>query len=409
MPGPKGKSCIPCFRSKTKCDVAHQLPCSRCVKRQIEDQCAPPSTKQISEEVVSAIRAAAQGLPPSMCMPCRNGKRLCDKNIPCARCVRLEQEEKCIPFSLWKQQNQFDFSGSVDERDAGNAGIETDGNRRRGKRKRNKPQGGEHLTLHDNASGEEIQRQKKHRGPSSNHLPFRDLRYAVNYMEFFPPSFYNMNEILLSNNDIISSFSPMRISEKIMERNTAGWMLFFMMAFLFVGSQNAIKHIDHFISSSIFPGQSEEEHNLIVEKLRPMYSCVPGFLQMFRSNWQAIMDARKLKPLPPLEQYLEKNAFHGISDSQEMEHLLYLLNVFSFKIAPEDKITGKVRIPHIIVRVGHRPVDDDAPFNYYLNQEAVKFLGYTGQELTYWTESRDPECVYSVFSEQRIPIPVLFR
>jgi hypothetical protein len=98
--------------------------------------------------------------------------------------------------------------------------------------------------------------------------------------------------------------------------------------------------------------------------------------------------------------------FHGITDEEEKRLISYLLDEFSFKNVPTDPETGKkLRIPHMVGRFLQMRLEDSAPLSYYANKEAVSFLGYTGQEITYWIDKRDPPSRSDNFSQDCAPVP----
>jgi hypothetical protein len=433
---------MPCARAKTKCDL--QFPCSRCVKRHTEDQCRPPPRSGVdytAGAIATLASSSTRGAPPTVCVPCRVGKRECDKKTPCSRCVRLKQEEKCIPFAIWKEKYQQDSSISGDSnfplKTEGNdpavisgsdplPGFEENAKNSHRKRKRegsvsSSSQDESRVIIRSSSSKpfalielahiafEEAKNhkvKKPRRSAETEFVTIRDLRVSNNFLGLVPHSSFDVHENFLGNLNFMTNFSPMRISEAILQRNTHAWMLFFMMSSVFSGISNFENHVDAVISASAYPGQPEEEHNQILEKLNPIYSLAPGLETAFMSVWKIVEEARARSPFPSLEHYESKNIFHGITDEHERTLISYLLDEFCFKMAPVDPSTGQqVRIPHMLFRFTQTRFDDDAPFTFYLNQEAVKFTGYSGQEMTYWTDVRDPPLLSSKFSDESAPVP----
>ena len=86
-------SCIACRRSKKQC--SEELPCSRCLRLGIEDECqAPARMRSARGSRAGQPGAAAQPLAVS-CMACRRSKKQCSEELPCSRCLRLGIEDEC--------------------------------------------------------------------------------------------------------------------------------------------------------------------------------------------------------------------------------------------------------------------------------------------------------------------------
>jgi hypothetical protein len=119
---PISKACQPCARAKVKCD--QQSPCSRCIKRQITElsqpQASPPPVITVSHGSSPPTDSDHKKIPRavygSVCVPCRVGKRKCDKQTPCGRCFRLNQADMCFPCALLpKNKTQHSLSSDSPE------------------------------------------------------------------------------------------------------------------------------------------------------------------------------------------------------------------------------------------------------------------------------------------------------
>jgi hypothetical protein len=66
----------------------------------VEDVCKSELKTNVQDPSLEALQWLIGGFQRPICAPCKLDKRKCDRNVPCERCTRLEQEEKCIPFTL---------------------------------------------------------------------------------------------------------------------------------------------------------------------------------------------------------------------------------------------------------------------------------------------------------------------
>jgi hypothetical protein len=429
-------------KSKSHCDF--RTPCSRCVQYHMEHACQP--------HVVETTKRKTRRVPALVCMPCRVGKRECDKKIPCARCIRLRQESKCVPFAVVQQQQQQNQQSSSSssgpikkEKDVVEGefqpgdqfsgedydSIDTSGdmvvNR---KRKRDlsstSSSTGFHqelvtkmedfelvrssdlMVLVDIALAEaKRERSKKRRKTADfDFSPRFDLGISNNYLGMIPYSVYDIDQNFDWTLHFMMNYSPMRISEVILQHDTSAWMFFFIMSSVFCGLSNFNNYVNCMIAASAYYGQTEEEHNKILKKLEPLYSLGAGLEHALASAWKTVQVAQVSSTLTTLEQYQALDMFHGITDEEEKRLISYLLDEFSFKNVPTDPETGKkLRIPHMVGRFLQMRLEDSAPLSYYTNKEAVSFLGYTGQEITYWIDKRDPPSRSDNFSQDCAPVP----
>jgi hypothetical protein len=418
MPGPQGRSCIPCWKAKTKCDL--NSPCSRCVKRSIECQPRPLIGKNKKNHGVAA----------SVCVPCRVGKRECDKEIPCERCIRLKQEDKCIPFSIWKQK-QIEVPAESSEELKIATSATTSGTAATSLRKRKRDEfssdsDSSAISLYvRRREGNQVSvglmdlveialeesrtqsSKRRRRSMEMGETPQLELRISNDYLAMVPHSVFDVDQNFDWTLHFLMNFSPMRISEAIIQKGTADWIFYFIMSSVFCGFANFTNHVNCLIAASAYPGQPEQEHNQVVERLQPLYSIAPGMEIALGKVWKSLDELHRNSPQPTLEEYLTLDKFHGVTDEEEKQLLRYLLDEFSFKQAPRDVITGEyVRIPHMMFRFMQSRMDNSAPMSYYLNKEAEAFLGYTGQEITYWIDVRDPPFQSRMFSSECAPVPI---
>jgi hypothetical protein len=247
-------------------------------------------------------------------------------------------------------------------------------------------------------------KRRRRRGSALKFSTIRDLRLSANFLAMIPPAMFDIDENLQFGMYFTSQFSPMRISEAILQRDLNSWILFFSACSMLSGICNVNDHLDFVIASSAYPGQSEEEHNLIVEKFKPITALAAG-LEAGISGIYSLAASGVTSKLPTLEEYDAKDRFHGIEDETEKALLTYLLEDYSFKMTPVDPNTGRqMRIPHMLLRLSQTRFDDSAPMSFILNQEATQLFGYTGQELTYLADMRDPYLFASNFSESASPV-----